>query len=113
MVMTHRIFSPKYETISKMELKALQLRRLQDTVMRVYYRVPFYRKKMDELKVTPDHIKSLDDLRRLPITTKLDLRDNYPFGLFAVPEREVVRIHASSGTTGKPVVVGYTHHDLD
>ena len=109
----HRIFSPKYETISAEDLKALQLRRLQDTVMRVYYRVPFYRRKMDELKVTPDDIRSLDDLRRLPITTKFDLRDNYPFGLFAVPEREIVRIHASSGTTGKPIVVGYTRHDLD
>ncbi|MFA6472116.1 MAG: phenylacetate--CoA ligase [Candidatus Latescibacterota bacterium] len=111
--MTHRVFSPKYETITREELNALQLRRLQDTVMRVYYRVPFYRRKMDELKVTPDDIKSLDDVRRLPITLKSDLRDNYPFGLFAVPEREIVRIHASSGTTGKPTVVGYTRHDLD
>jgi len=111
--MAHRIFSPKYETISREELRALQLRRLQETVMRVYYRVPFYRKKMDSLKVTPDHIKSLDDIRRLPFTTKTDLRDNYPFGLFAVPSNEVVRIHASSGTTGKPTVVGYTRHDLD
>ena len=78
----HNIFSPKYETIAPEELKALQLRRLQDTVMRVYYRVPFYRKKMDDLGVTPDDIRSLDDIRRLPFTTKADLRDNYPFGLF-------------------------------
>jgi phenylacetate-CoA ligase len=112
-MMAHRIFSPKYETISRDELRVLQLQRLQDTVMRVYYKVPFYRRKMDELKVTPDDIRSLDDIRRLPITTKIDLRDNYPFGLFAVPEREIVRIHASSGTTGKPTVVGYTRHDLD
>ena len=75
--------------------------------MRVYYRVPFYRSRMDDLGVTPDDIKCLDDIRRLPITTKADLRDNYPFGLFAVPADEVVRIHASSGTTGKPTVVGY------
>lgn len=109
----HNIFSPKYETIGPEELKTLQLRRLQDTVMRVYYRVPFYRKKMDDLGVTPDDIKSLDDIRRLPFTTKADLRDNYPFGLFAVPADEVVRIHASSGTTGKPTVVGYTARDLN
>ncbi len=109
----HRIFSAKYETIDREELAALQLRRLQETVMRVYYRVPFYRRKMDELGVTPDDIRSLDDIRRLPFTTKDDLRDNYPFGLFAVPSSEVVRIHASSGTTGKPTVVGYTRHDLD
>ncbi|MCE5249513.1 phenylacetate--CoA ligase [bacterium] len=109
----HRIFSPKYETISHDELRALQLRRLQDTVMKVYYRVPFYRRKMDELHVTPDDIASLDDLRRLPFTVKTDLRDNYPFGLFAVPHNEIVRIHASSGTTGKPTVVGYTKKDLD
>lgn len=111
--MTHRIFSPKYETMEREEIPALQLRRLQDTVMCVYYRVPFYRRKMDELRVTPDDIRSLEDIRRLPFTVKADLRDNYPFGLFAVPEREIVRIHGSSGTTGKPIVVGYTRHDLD
>lgn len=111
--MVHRIFSPKYETMERSELEALQLRRLQDTVMCVYYRVPFYRRKMEELKVTPDDIKSLDDVRRLPYTVKSDLRDNYPFGLFAVPPREVIRIHASSGTTGKPTVVGYTRRDLN
>jgi len=109
----HKIFNPKYETISREELETLQLRRLQDTVMRVYYRVPFYRRKMDELKVTPDDIKTLKDIRRLPVTTKGDLRDNYPFDLFAVPQREVIRIHASSGTTGKPIVVGYTRRDIE
>ncbi len=109
----HLIFNPKYEAIARDELEALQLRRLQDTVMRVYYRVPFYRKKMDDLKVTPDDIRTLDDIRRLPVTVKTDLRDNYPFGLFAVPDREIVRIHASSGTTGKPTVVGYTRKDLE
>jgi len=111
--MVHRIFSPKYETMERWELRSLQLRRLQDTVMRAYYRVPFYRKKMDELGVTPDSIKSLDDIRRLPLTVKSDLRDNYPFDLFAVPRNEIIRIHASSGTTGKPTVVGYTRSDLD
>ena len=109
----HRIFSPKYETIAREDLAALQLRRLQDTVMRAYYRVPLYRRKMDALGVTPDSIRSLDDLRRLPFTVKNDFRDNYPFGLFAVPRQEIVRIHASSGTTGKPTVVGYTRKDLD
>lgn len=112
-MITHRIFSPKYETISHNELKALQLQRLQDTVMRVYYRVPFYRRKMEELKITPDDIKTLDDIRRLPFTVKTDLRDNYPFGLFAAPRDEIVRIHTSSGTTGKPTVIGYTKKDLD
>ena len=111
--MKHRIFSPKYETMEAAELETLQLQRLQDTVMRVYYRVPFYRRRMDECGVTPDDIKSLDDIRRLPFTTKADLRDNYPFGLFAVPREEVVRIHGSSGTTGKPTVVGYTRRDLN
>lgn len=111
--MVHKIFSTKYETMEPQELKALQLRRLQDTVMRVYYRVPFYRKKMDECKVTPDDIRSLDDVRRLPFTVKDDLRDTYPFGMFTVPENEIIRIHASSGTTGKPTVVGYTRADLD
>ncbi len=109
----YRIFSPKYETMDRAELAALQLRRLQDTVMRAYYCVPFYRRIMDGLGVTPDHIRTLDDIRRLPFTTKQDFRDNYPFGLFAVPEKEIVRIHASSGTTGKPTVVGYTARDLD
>ena len=109
----HRIFSTRYETMKHDELAALQLRRLKDTVMKVYYHVPFYRNKMDEMKVTPDDIHTLDDLSRLPFTTKNDLRDNYPFGMFAVPENEIVRIHASSGTTGKPTVVGYTRRDLD
>lgn len=109
----HRLYSPKYETIARDELEALQLRRLQDTVMRVYYRVPFYRRKMDSLGVTPDDIKSLDDIRRLPVTVKDDLRENYPFGLFAVPDREIVRIHGSSGTSGKPTVVGYTRNDMN
>ncbi len=97
---------------SREELEELQLRRLQETVKRVYHLVPFYKKKMDELGVKPEHIKSLDDLKLLPFTTKQDLRDNYPFGLLAVPMDQVVRVHSSSGTTGKPTVVAYTEHDM-
>jgi phenylacetate-CoA ligase len=95
------------------ELRALQLERLRDTVQRAYHLVPFYRKKFDEAGVKPEDIKSLEDLQKLPFTTKQDLRDNYPFGLFAVPMEQVVRIHSSSGTTGKPTVVGYTERDLE
>lgn len=102
----------KEETMSRKEIEELQLERLQDTVTRIYEKVPAYRQKMIEAKVTPEDIKSLDDLRRLPFTNKKDLRDNYPFGLFAVPKKELVRIHASSGTTGKPTVVGYTRKDM-
>jgi phenylacetate-CoA ligase len=102
----------KEETLPREEMEVLQLKRLQETVLRVYEKVPAYRAKMDEAKVKPEDIKSLDDLKRLPFTNKKDLRDNYPFGLFAVPKKELVRIHASSGTTGKPTVVGYTRRDM-
>ncbi|MGB8381243.1 MAG: phenylacetate--CoA ligase PaaK [Dermatophilaceae bacterium] len=95
------------------ELRARQLERLQDTVRRVYAAVPHYTKAFDEAGVHPDDIRSLDDLAKLPFTDKLTLRDNYPFGLFAVPREQVVRIHASSGTTGQPTVVGYTREDID
>ncbi len=94
------------------ELEALKLKRLQETVERAYHLVPFYRKKFDEAGVKPSDIKTLEDLQKLPFTTKQDLRDNYPFGLFAVPLSQVVRIHSSSGTTGKPTVVGYTENDM-
>jgi len=94
------------------ELKKVQSERLRETVERVYYNVPYYRNKMQEAGLGPEHIQSTDDLHKLPFTTKQDLRDNYPFGLFAVPMSEIVRIHASSGTTGKPTVVGYTHRDI-
>jgi phenylacetate-CoA ligase len=94
------------------ELEQLQLERLEATINRAYLNVPFYRKKFDQLGIDPDQIRSLDDLKRLPFTTKEDLRDNYPYGMFAVPLREVVRIHASSGTTGIPTVVGYTKNDI-
>ncbi len=95
------------------ELRANQLSRLQETVRSCYENVPHYTKKMKELEVHPDDIKSLDDIRLLPTTDKNDLRDNYPFDLFAVPLDQVNRIHASSGTTGKPTVVGYTKEDID
>ncbi|NYE56595.1 phenylacetate--CoA ligase family protein [Carboxydothermus ferrireducens] len=95
------------------EIKEIQLHRLKELVKRVYERVPFYRQKLDAIGFTPDKLKSLEDLRHLPFTTKQDLRDNYPFGLFAVSQEEIVRIHASSGTTGKPTVVGYTKNDID
>ncbi|HET6684796.1 MAG TPA: phenylacetate--CoA ligase PaaK, partial [Gaiella sp.] len=94
-------------------LRALQLERLRSTLHRVYERVPHYRRAFDEAGVRPDHLETLDDLARFPFTTKEDLRANYPFELFAVPREEVVRIHASSGTTGKPTVVGYTQGDVD
>ncbi|HFQ90560.1 MAG TPA: phenylacetate--CoA ligase [Desulfobulbus sp.] len=100
------------ETLPRAGLEAIQLRRLKALVHRVYDKVAPYRAKMDEAGVGPDDIRSLADLRRLPFTTKDDLRDNYPFGLFTVPMDDVVRVHASSGTTGKPTVVGYTAGDI-
>lgn len=106
------IYNIEFETLPREALEAIQLRRLQETVERVYATVPFYRRKFEETGITPADIKSLQDLRRLPFTTKQDLRDNYPYGMFAVPMDNVVRIHASSGTTGKPTVVGYTARDI-
>jgi phenylacetate-CoA ligase len=106
------IWDEEFETLPREALEALQLKRLIATAERVYATVPFYKKKFDEFGVKPSDIKSLKDLRRLPFTTKLDLRDSYPFGLFAVPMEQVVRIHASSGTTGKQTVVGYTRRDI-
>jgi len=106
------IYNEEFETMPREALEAIQVRRLQTTAARVYNAVPFYRKRFDDVGVKPDHIRSLDDLRRLPFTYKDDLRDNYPFGMFAVPMDNVVRIHASSGTTGKPTVVGYTARDV-
>lgn len=106
------MFNIEFETLPREALEAIQLRRLQATLERVYATVPFYRQKFQEAKVAPSDIKSLEDLRRLPFTYKKDLRDNYPFGMFAVPMESVVRIHASSGTTGKPTVVGYTARDI-
>ena len=107
------IFDKKMECMDRGELRRLQGERLRDAVKRAYDHVPFYRRKLDEHGVKPEHIRSIDDIEKLPFTTKDDFRDNYPFGLFAVPLREIVRVHASSGTTGKPTVVGYTKEDVD
>lgn len=100
------------ETMPREDLQRLQLERLQKTVLRVYQNVAVYRERMQEAGVCPEDIKTLDDIRRLPFTQKQDLRDNYPYGLFAAPQEEIVRIHASSGTTGKPIVAGYTANDV-
>ncbi len=101
------------ECMPRQQLDSLQLRRLRETVNRSYAFVPAYKEKMDATGVKPDDINSLQDLKKLPFTTKQDLRNNYPFGLFALPMSEVVRIHSSSGTTGKPTVVGYSKKDVD
>jgi phenylacetate-CoA ligase len=107
------IWNEEYETLPREALEALQLKRLQAQVTRVHATVPYYRRKMEEAGVAPGDIKTLADIRLLPFTTKEDLRLNYPFGLFTVPMEQVVRIHASSGTTGKPTVVGYTRRDIE
>lgn len=101
------------ERASRDEIAALQLERLKTTVHRAYERVPHYRQSFDAQGVHPEDLKSLDDLAKFPFTTKKDLRDHYPFGMFAVPREQIVRLHASSGTTGKPTVVGYTQNDID
>ncbi|MBF0117406.1 MAG: phenylacetate--CoA ligase [Desulfobacterales bacterium] len=106
------LWEPKFESMERDELEQLQLEKLQATLNRVYMNVPFYHKRFDELGIDIDSIGSIDDIRKLPFTTKDDLRQNYPYGLFAVPLREVVRIHASSGTTGLSTVVGYTKNDI-
>ncbi|HAX52153.1 phenylacetate--CoA ligase family protein [Muricomes intestini] len=103
----------KEETLPRAEIEAIQLKRLKETVTYIYERVEPYRKKMDEAKVKPEDIQTLQDLRKLPFTYKADFRENYPDGLFAVDKEDIVRYHASSGTTGKPTVVGYTANDLD
>ena len=107
------IFNEEFETLPREALEALQLKRLQQVVQRVYHTVGFYKRAFDEAGVAPDDIQTMDDMRRLPFTVKQDLRDNYPFGLFAVPMSNIVRLHASSGTTGKPTVVGYTRRDIE
>jgi len=95
------------------QMRKMQTERLQSVVRRVYERVPVYAQRMNEANVQPDRIKNLDDIARLPFTTKFDLRDHYPFGLFASPLTEIVRLHASSGTTGKPIIVAYTRQDIE
>jgi len=107
------IYDVEFETLPREALEAIQLRRLRAVLERVYAVVPFYRSSFQEAGITPADIKTLKDLQRVPFTTKQDLRDNYPFGLFAVPMDNVVRIHASSGTTGKSTVVGYTARDIN
>jgi len=106
-------WQPEFELMNRAELEDLQLKRLKSTVEKVYKNVPFYHEKMLALGISPQDIQSLKDLSRLPTTRKINLRENYPFGLFAVPRDEVVRVHASSGTTGKPTVVGYTKKDIE
>ena len=107
------IWNEPKECMSRDEMNHLQSTRLRDLVQRVYHNVEFYRKKMQELGIEPDDIHGIEDLGKLPFTKKQDLRDNYPFGLFAVPKSEIVRVHASSGTTGKSTVVGYTRKDVN
>ena len=106
------IWNKYIETANKEKLRSIQNERLIEMIERIYYNVPFYRNKLQEKGIEPGDIKSVDQLKDLPFTTKDDLRDNYPFGLFTVPQSEIVRLHASSGTTGKPTVIGYTRKDL-
>ncbi|MBN1929133.1 MAG: phenylacetate--CoA ligase [Chlorobiaceae bacterium] len=106
------IWNEYHECMDRQRLTELQGERLRDMVERIYFNVPFYRNKLQEMGIEPGDIRSIEDLKKLPFTTKQDLRDNYPFGLFAVPQHDVVRLHASSGTTGKSTVVGYTHNDI-
>ena len=107
------IWNEKVECASRDEMAAIQSERLLKTVQRIYHNIPSYRGKMQEKGLLPADVRSVDDLKILPFTNKADLRDNYPFGMFTVPMSEIVRIHASSGTTGKPTVVGYTRNDLN
>jgi phenylacetate-CoA ligase len=107
-----KIWNRHFECMGRGELRRIQSERLLETVERAYFNVPYFRQRMQEAGLGPDSIRSVDDLNKLPFTTKSDLRDNYPFGLFAVPMSEIVRLHASSGTTGKPTVVGYTRRDI-
>ncbi len=105
-------WNEKYETMSRDETTFVQSERLQKMVRRIYHNVPFYRDKFQSVGLTPDDIKHVSDLPKLPFTLKQDLRDNYPYGIFASPLSQIVRVHASSGTTGKPTVVGYTREDI-
>ncbi|SDE14099.1 phenylacetate--CoA ligase family protein [Desulfuromonas thiophila] len=107
------LWNDEFETLPREAIEALQLKRLRQTLERAYAAVPFYRQRFGAAGVSPADLRSLADLRRFPFTLKQDMRDNYPYGLFAVPLDQIVRIHASSGTTGKPTVVGYTRRDID
>ena len=108
-----KFWDPKIETMKKKEMQALQFKRLKKSVKTVYRNVPFYRRKFDEAGVKPDDIRSLADASKLPHTLRTDFTDNYPFGLFSAPMEDIIRIHSSSGTTGKPKVVGYTKQDIE
>lgn len=107
------LYQPEIETMPRERLRTLQSERLREQVAYLYQHVPFYKKQMDKAGIVPSSIKGIEDIHLLPFTKKTDLRDNYPFGLFAVPQDQIARIHCSSGTTGKPTVVGYTKGDLD
>ena len=107
------MYNRELETLPKDKLRKLQDERLRTLVRYVYERVPFYKNALDEKGVKPEDIRNVDDVHKLPFTKKSDLRDHYPFGLFAVPQEQIARIHASSGTTGKPTIVGYTKKDIE
>lgn len=107
------MYNPEIETATRSQMEVLQLKRLQKTIRNVYKNVPFYKKQFDELGITPEDIQQLSDVTKLPFTKKQNLREQYPFGLFAVPMDEVTRIHGSSGTSGKPTIVGYTKNDIE
>src|SRR5574344_3144190 len=106
------IWNINKETMDREQMRLLQGKRLQKLVSYVYHNLPFYRNKMQEMTITPDDIRTIDDIVKLPFTTKQDLRDNYPYGLMSAPKSDIVRVHASSGTTGNPTIVGYTRRDL-
>ena len=108
-----QMYSPEIETMKRKEIEGMQLERLKHTVRYAYENVPMYRERFDAIGLKPEHIRTLKDIEKIPYTTKDDLRDNYPFKLLAVPMKKIVRIHASSGTTGKPITCGYTRQDLD
>ena len=107
------IWNKERETLGDSKKKAAQGELLKNQIKRVYGSIPFYKEKLDLLGITPEMIMSVSDIKKLPFTTKVDLRDNYPFGMFAVPMDKIIEIHTSSGTTGKPVVGGYTKKDID
>ena len=107
------IWNPNKETMSRDQMRDLQGKRLHKIVDYVYHNVPFYRTRLQEMDITPEDIRTIDDIVKLPFTTKQDLRDNYPYGLQAAPQSEIIRVHASSGTTGNPTIVGYTRKDIE
>ena len=111
--MEHNIWNPKMECADRETIRQMQLEGLKKTVKTCYERVPLYKKKFDAIGLRPEHIKTLKDIRHIPFTTSDDLKENYPFGMFAVEKEKVIRLHGSSGTTGKPKIVGYTRNDIE